>query len=551
MRKLTRSIGFKLFLWLSAVLLIILSIHSYLCFRHQRNLLLQQTTLEATRFADVIRRSTYYSMLLNRKQDIYEIISAIGEQPGVGTIRIFDKNGRVAYSTDSTEIGKRVDVTYDACIGCHANGKTLVNPGPEKRLRMVRGQDSGKYIGMSEPIFNQPECSNAACHAHPADQEILGVLDVTMPMTTFEQVMAARQKEIIFFALVLLAAVTLVIGVFIWRFVHVPIQRLIQGTEQVALGNLDYRIPEDSNDEIGKLARAFNRMTRSLKEANEEIRGWSDSLEKRIKEKTEQLKQAQKHILFVEKMASLGKLSAAVAHELNNPLAGVLNYTKLVQKKIRKRGDGLKNAQDILDDLEVIASETMRCGNIVKNLLLFTREGKQEYQPCNLNEILTQSLKLVQHQLEMQGIEAVLELDDRIEQMYCYPDQLKQAFLALFVNAIEAMPDGGKLHVRTRLHPEIQCVEITISDTGVGIRPEDLPHIFEPFFTTKDEMSGTGLGLSVVYGIVRQHKGSIDVQSEVNHGTTFVIRIPANPEKVVRCEERNELIEQLTKKQEG
>lgn len=551
MRKLTRSIGFKLFLWLSAVLLIILSIHSYLCFRHQRNLLLQQTTLEATRFADVIRRSTYYSMLLNRKQDIYEIISAIGEQPGVGTIRIFDKNGRVAYSTDSTEIGKRVDVTYDACIGCHANGKTLVNPGPEKRLRMVRGQDSGKYIGMSEPIFNQPECSNAACHAHPADQEILGVLDVTMPMTTFEQVMAARQKEIIFFALVLLAAVTLVIGVFIWRFVHVPIQRLIQGTEQVALGNLDYRIPEDSNDEIGKLARAFNRMTRSLKEANEEIRGWSDSLEKRIKEKTEQLKQAQKHILFVEKMASLGKLSAAVAHELNNPLAGVLNYTKLVQKKIRKRGDGLKNAQDILDDLEVIASETMRCGNIVKNLLLFTREGKQEYQPCNLNEILTQSLKLVQHQLEMQGIEAVLELDDRIEQMYCYPDQLKQAFLALFVNAIEAMPDGGKLHVRTRLHPEIQCVEITISDTGVGIRPEDLPHIFEPFFTTKDEMSGTGLGLSVVYGIVRQHKGSIDVQSEVNHGTTFVIRIPANPEKMVRCEERNELIEQLTKKQEG
>ena len=148
--------------------------------------------------------------------------------------------------------------------------------------------------------------------------------------------------------------------------------------------------------------------------------------------------------------------------------------------------------------------------------------------------------------MDMQNIEVSFEPDPGIQGTFCYPDQLKQAFLALFVNAIEAMPDGGKLTVRTKYYPQIECVEITVADTGVGIRPENLPHIFEPFFTTKDEMSGTGLGLSVVYGIVRQHKGAIEVQSQPDKGATFIIRLPAHPEGVVHCDEKNEWVDLLT-----
>jgi|Deesub1362B_J571_1020462.scaffolds.fasta_scaffold02699_3 two-component system NtrC family sensor kinase len=531
MSRIFQSFGFKLFLALTLVVAFIIIVYSVVSIRHQERALLNRAILEADRFSDVIRRSTHYSMLLNRKQDVYQIISTIGDQPGVKEIRVFNKEGVIVFSTDSSEIGSRVGKEHPACIGCHSapNAKaTLGDPG--KSIRILETATAGRVLSLSRPIFNERKCYEADCHAHESRQKVLGVLDVSVSMLPFDREIAIQKREAVIFTIILLIAIVIVVGLFVWRFVHVPIHRLITGTEVIASGNLSYQIPVKSSDEIGRLASAFNRMTKRLEKAYREIQEWSQSLEKKVEEKTEELRKAQEQMLFVQKMASLGKLAATVAHELNNPLAGILNYTKLIRRRLEKNAVDEDTVKDVIESLDIIASETRRCGNIVNNLLYFAKGGREGYETCNPNDIVRASLQLVQPQLEAQKIEWEFDADSNVPPIRCSGDQIKQAMLALFVNAIEAMPDGGRLTVSTSYDPYRRHVSIRIKDTGVGIDPENIPKIFEPFFTTKHETSGTGLGLSVVYGIVKRHGGDIKVYSRPGEGATFVLTFPLYPQ---------------------
>jgi two-component system NtrC family sensor kinase len=315
------------------------------------------------------------------------------------------------------------------------------------------------------------------------------------------------------------------------------VKRLITGTAEISSGNLNYQIPMISSDDIGYLASSFNAMTASLRVEKDKNRQWSDELEMRVKEKTEELRRIHGQIMQIEKMASLGKLSATVAHELNNPLEGILTYAKLMAKRIRKNPEKTERSAEMLEELDLITRETERCGTIVKNLLLFSRKQVGDFSLVPVKQIIDKASALMLHHFQISDVRYELDLRADNVTLLCDENQIQQALVALYVNAVEAMPDGGKLTVTVERADGRSPLRISVSDTGYGIAAEDLPHVFEPFFTTKKEGKGVGLGLSVVFGIVERHGGKIDVQSTPGTGTTFNIVFPSahcggNPDEV-------------------
>ena len=246
-----------------------------------------------------------------------------------------------------------------------------------------------------------------------------------------------------------------------------------------------------------------------------------------LKAAYQELKEAQEQVLRTEKLASLGKLSATIAHEINNPLAAVLTYIKLMMKLIERGKFTEAKVQDISRYLKTMDSEIARCGEIVKNLLAFSRQSKTTVKPHSLEEILEKTLMLIAHDLEIKGIQQVKWIEPDLPEIRCDFKQIQQAFLNLMGNASEAMKKGGTLNVRAARSIKKGLVEVDISDTGCGISKKDLPKIFEPFFTTKEEGKGVGLGLSVVFGIITKHKGTVEVTSEPGKGSTFKVQLPA------------------------
>jgi two-component system NtrC family sensor kinase len=292
---------------------------------------------------------------------------------------------------------------------------------------------------------------------------------------------------------------------------------------------------------MGQLAVSFNRMTGDLREAREELTRWSDKLESRLMEKTTELNRTQRQVVHMEKMASLGKLAATVAHELNNPLAGILNYSKLVDRSLSDGGLPDVERTELQRCLGLIQKEASRCGDIVRNLLLFARQTGAELALVPLNPIIERSLMLVHHHMEMTGVQLETSLfEEGADQVVCDGNQIQQALVALLVNAVEAMPDGGTLSLRAVGREE--WVAIAVTDTGTGIPPEVIPHVFEPFFSTKDKAEGVGLGLAVAYGIIQRHGGDIEIESQVDHGTTFTVTLPKRPasEGSAKREKRHE-----------
>jgi len=264
----------------------------------------------------------------------------------------------------------------------------------------------------------------------------------------------------------------------------------------------------------------------SLQRAEQENREWASTLEQRVKEKTEELKRIHQQMLQIEKIASLGKLSATVAHELNNPLEGVLTYAKLIGRRLSKLPSISSDIQETIDDIELIRRETERCGSIVNNLLLFSKKQVGEIVLIPVGQIVEKARQIVQHHFEISDVRFEASLPKEEVQMLCDENQIQQALVALFVNAVEAMPGGGKLRVSVTRADADADVSIEVEDTGIGIASDDIDHVFEPFYSTKKNAQGVGLGLSVVYGIVERHGGRISVESAVGKGTRFVMRFP-------------------------
>src|SRR5579863_6989269 len=526
-KRLTNSISAKLIGSLLAVMVVIFALLGYLNIRLHRQHLEAAALASAERVSDVIKRSTTYYMLRNDREGLYHSIQTMADEPGMVKVRILDPEGRISYSTDAAEVSHVLDKTAEACYGCHTQSQPLARLNRPDRFRIYRNGGGHRVLGIITPIENQPSCSNAACHAHPDSQQVLGVLDVNLSLAKTDVQLADSSARMLAYttgAMLLVAALS---WLFVWRVVGKPIKALKNGTEHLSLGELGYQIEERSHDEVGELAHSFNGMSLQLRAANEEIVTWAKTLEERVEQKTSELKRAHDHVLHVEKMASIGKMAAVVAHEVNNPLSGILTYAKLLRKWVASGQAEHEKREDAIQCLELIAAESRRCGDLVKNLLTLSRTAPMNVQPTDLRTVLDRCLLLVRHQLELGGIQLQVNLAENLPRVPCDPAQMEQVFLALIMNAIDAMPKGGNLWIEARLSPDETEINIQVRDDGAGIAPDILPQIFEPFLTTKESGRGVGLGLAISRGIVERHNGRIDVESELGRGTNFTVTLPA------------------------
>lgn len=493
------------------------ALFGYLSIREQREHSEELLMQAAERISDVILRSTHYEMLHNERHALYNIIREMGNEPGVRRIRILNKEGRINFSTDDAEVNAVVDKTAEACYGCHAQERPLEKLPRPDRSRIYREANGQRIIGVIRPIENQPACSDAACHAHPKEQRVLGVIDANLSLAGVDEQIASFQSHLAWAVAAAVLLISLVSAGFIWAFVYRPVKELMAGTRRVANGDLDYRLPVRSSDELGALAASFNKMTA-------EVAGVQAEIEERVRLKTAELEQAHTAVLRSEKLASIGKLAATVAHEINNPLFGILTYARLILRQVEKTEIDAKD--EVSEQLRTIERESRRCGDLVKNLLTFARQAPSHKDARDARTLVDRAVALVRHKLELQNIELVEQAPEEAPPVLCDGAQIQQVILVLLVNAAEAMPQGGRLEVATEIDPEGDHVRVRVRDSGMGIPPDILPQIFEPFFTTKEDQQRTGLGLAVARSIVEQHGGEISVRSEPGKGTEFTVSLP-------------------------
>ncbi|MGC9344964.1 MAG: sensor histidine kinase, partial [Bacteroidales bacterium] len=298
-------------------------------------------------------------------------------------------------------------------------------------------------------------------------------------------------------------------------------------SESVSKGNHSIRlkISPDLLDDMMKVSVAFNNMLDNIESATRELQNWSQQLEYKVQKKSEELSEAQNELIHVERIASLGKLSSSVAHEINNPLSGILVYSKLISKQLNTNSFTHPRKDSILKHLKLIETETKRCGEIVKGLLDFSRKDREDFEPVNLHKLLKETATLMTHSIKIADIKLRTRFDADEDLIFCSPNQIKQACVALLVNATEAILEQGEIWIRTH-NPDEDTIRLEIEDDGIGIAQEEIPHIFEPFYSTKRESSGIGLGLAIVHGIIENHKARLEIHSEQGKGTTIAVIFP-------------------------
>lgn len=490
--------------------------------RHAEEIILQ----DGDHVGDLIVRSLRFHMMRNDREALYHAINDIGTQSGMRRIRILNSSGQINFSTDPAEIHTVVDKRSAPCQDCHTPGGALHEPLLSHNARFFVDTQGQRALAVVRAVENEPGCSNASCHSHAPDQRILGMVDVNLSLAPLSKQIAMQRADLAWFTVAAVLVFSLLSAIFIWKVVANPMKGLLSGIQRVAAGDIEQRLPVNSQDEFGELALSFNKMTESLAQAREENLAWGRTLEQRVEEKTRDLEGAQRALFEREKMASIGKLAATVAHEVNNPLAGILTYARLSLKKLDRLACEPASREEMQENLRTIERESRRCGDLMRNLLAFARKTPGQREPNDVNGLVKNGLALVRHQLDLQGIEWKVEFQEGLPPTPCDAGQIRQVILAILVNAAEAMPNGGCLQVSTSMAAGPQTIEIRVRDTGMGIPPDVLPRIFDPFFTTKENQQNTGLGLAVAHSILEQHGGSISVKSSLGEGTEFVVSLP-------------------------
>lgn len=614
------KIGSKLITAVGIITVVIIGVYSYLSISAQSDALFSQAEIHANKLSDAIKNSTHTSMLENKKEEVHAIINTVAHEPSIVEIRIFNKEGVVTFSSRENVIGKMVDKRAESCYACHTENQPLQKLSMNQRTRIYRpSPDSPRILAVINPIYNAPSCYQASCHAHTRDKTVLGVLDIKMDLKDVDRQIEESKLRLIVFAVIAILALSLSIAYFVRKWIGKPVSELVKATNQVSAGHLNYTIDNPGDDELGILAKSFNKMTKNVAEAKMQL-------------------------FQSDKMASLGRLAAGVAHEINNPLTGVLTYSSFLLKRT-------KDNPELQENLEVIVRETIRSREIVKGLLDFSRQSVPKKHNADINKILKSGIEVVASQLLLKKIELDAHFDPSLPEVKVDANQIQQVIINLLVNAADAIGDnGGKISVvpsllslsphglaqikaavcpkghdlmdselriyglptvrlkvasngnvgiinldpvygkhrheygieiekgkglqvscpqcNTSLMEEnVNCpkcgsavccfevlahgtfesctnpectwqrwqamddaghkdyIEIKIADTGQGIAKEDLSRIFEPFFTTKGQQ-GNGLGLAVTWGIIDNHDGTINVESEVGKGTTFIVQLP-------------------------
>jgi len=481
----------------------------------------------------IVEGALYHSMLQNDKSALQNTLDIINTLPGIDEVNMYDSSDNLVYSSFATDPN---DIHSDPnCISCHSNIRSLF-PGMEKSYKIIdintdclmnKSDNGSRHLLIRSPILNERSCYVSSCHAHQETDTLLGSLVIKIPLEAQDAAIQKSSTEFFFLAILATLLLASFLLLFTRKKIKNPLNELVKVSVAVANGDKSTRLEIKPNqlDDMRMVSEAFNDMLDNLHTATVELENWSQQLEYKVQKKSEELGAAQNELMHVERLASLGKLSSSVAHEINNPLSGILIYTKLLLKQVSNPELYASKRESMLKHLRLIESETKRCGDIVKGLLDFSRKDQNDFEPKHLHEILKETYELMTHPIKIADIKFEYDFSANADLIYCNPNQIKQACIAILVNASEAIKENGEIMIRTKNQDE-DTICIEISDNGLGIAEEDISHIFEPFFSTKQVVSGIGLGLAIVHGIIQNHKGKIQVHSELGHGTTISVNLP-------------------------
>ncbi|MDI6743824.1 MAG: ATP-binding protein [Thermodesulfovibrionales bacterium] len=517
-KKSLHSLTGKLIITIGALMVVVSAVFWYFLVQRQEKELLGNSVKYGSSFLNHVKESTRHEMLAFQPLLVQQTLEMLGSGEGVINARILDAKGRIAYSSIKEKKGVLLDKNEMPCISCHSKP---LERGEMPSWVVNRGKEGYRILTIVRPIHNEPACYTSACHIHPKEQKILGFIKADLSLSVLDETVKKQKIAITAFVIGFICLLSVVLCTILWKLVSVPLSMLTHGMERVAAGELNYVVEIKTKDEIGELAKAFNAMTAELSIAKEELIEWGNTLEKKVEEKTGEIKKGQAQLVHSEKLASLGRMAAGVAHEINSPLTGIVTFGHLLQKKF---SEGSEERQDI----DVIIEQANRCSNIIKGLLGFARATSVEKGIVNLNDVINSSLNMVSHKADFFNIKIVLNLDETMQPIIANASQIQQVFLNMIINAADAMEGKGIFTITTQkvIDNGKPFAEVIFTDTGQGISEESLPKLFEPFFTTKPVGKGTGLGLAVSHGIIQDHGGKILVRSKLGEGASFFVRLP-------------------------
>lgn len=486
----SRSAAFELTLLAVIAMVALFGAFTWLSIRWQKSWLLEEARRGLSLASDTLHSSLRNGMMLNQRDVVLGTIERVARDTRIKQISVIQHGGRVALSTAREGLEEQVNLSSPSCSFCH-QGEGPLRPEavtPETRTLLTKD-----FIRAFTPVFAEPGCITAACHESEVDSEVLGVIDLSLSLDDVKDALARTQHQLVGLSV---GATVLGSGL-IWfalaRRFRRPMRDMLRGIRRVANGDLDYRIPARVRDEFGELATSFNNMS-------------------------QQLGTVQQGLIQSERLISMGKLAAGVAHEINNPLTGILSYAEDLMEDADPSDQRYK-------DYKVIVHQALRCRRIVRGLLDFARQDSPRLEYAHPEVLIGNALAVVRHQAVFRNIQFQLIVEDDTPSLEVDPVQIEQVLVNLIVNAQQAMPEGGTITLGARALNNGHDVEFSVSDEGVGIPSEIRAQIFEPFFSTKDGKTD-GLGLAVCMGIIQQHGGIIDLESEPQKGTIFRVVLP-------------------------
>jgi two-component system NtrC family sensor kinase len=525
LHRLTRSITGKLVIAISLFTILGTSLSLFTTIRAEKKNSMADALSYINSFSDLMRKSIRHDMMKVSPEDIQKALEFFGTSDSIENVQILDHSGRISYASFQEEVGSFVSKASSHCTGCHA-GDTTPLPALEidKRWSIAENPDSTRTITFAEPIYNEPDCHTAECHAHGSEEKVLGILLTDFSLQTIDTRIEKQVARISLFIILVVIIIAAILSIILWRIVLKPLSSLTGGMQKVSSGDMSQKVNIQSGDEIGRLASTFNTMTDELLIARQRMEEWTQTLEEEVYKQTRVIKQTQDKLIEAEKMAALGRLTADIAHEIRNPLTALGGFGRRLLKSTTS-----KNQRKYA---EVIVSESDRLEQVLKDVLIYSQNVRTDFEKDSVKGIITKSIDLYQDICEEQSITVKAQYSTDLP-VLLQKDQVQQATNNLITNAIDAMSDGGILTISTELEKanHIEYVSVNVQDTGEGIPVDKLPLVFEPFFTTKKIGQGTGLGLPICKKIVEEHGGFIKAKNGT--GLTISMFFPCqNNEKL-------------------
>lgn len=522
--RITASLTGKLVTVLGLVILLGGSAFWYISIQTDRRNLMDNTVSFASSFSEMVKRSIRYDMLKFQMEGIQSTLESIAASDSVKRTRLFDRRGRVAYSSDRNEVGRTVDTGSPSCSGCHDASLPRSTLARERQWT-IYGEGSGqRVLSFVEPIYNEPDCFTAACHVHQPGQRVLGVLATDFPLGHIDTRIRRQMMNNSIYLLSFLAVSAFLLSMVLWRFVLRPVKTLSRGMERVSTGDLSQKVSVPSNDEIGRLALNFNDMTGELSVARKRMERWTQSLSEEVEKKAVEIKKTQGKLVQAEKLAALGRITADIAHEIRNPLTALGGFGR----RLRRLAVNEKEREYA----DIMISEVDRLEHILRDVLTFSRETKMKFERQPVTWAVKESVATFQGVCEDNRVAVETDFSTALP-VLIDAEQVRQAINNLISNAVDAMPEGGTLRVSTAAEEvnNITYVAVHVADTGPGIPEEKLSLIFEPFHTTKLMGHGTGLGLSISRKIMEEHGGFIKAENRESGGALVSLYFPYESEE--------------------